>query len=77
MPVDQFDRFARVSIDIYCSTKQVCKGVDRHLQNATDVKNFLFLARLEFLRKTGCVPQCFQYKEATFFFFSKISVSNS
>ena len=60
MPVDQFNRFARVSIDTFCSTKQVSKGVDRHLQNATGVKNLLFLARLEFLCKTGCVPQYFQ-----------------
>ena len=28
-----------------------------------------FLARLEFLSKTGCVPHYFQYKEVTFLFF--------
>ena len=66
MPIDQFNRFARASIDTYCSTKQVCKGVDRHLQNATDVMNLLFMARLEFSCKTGCVPQYFQYKEVAF-----------
>ena len=71
MPLDQFNGFARISIDIYCSTKQVCKGVDRHLQSATDVKNLLFLARLELLRTTGCVPHFFQYKEVTFVFSSK------
>ena len=69
MPIDQFNRFARASIDIYCSTKQVRKDIDRHLQNATDVKNFLF--RLEFLWKTGCFPQYLQYKEVTFLFFPK------
>ena len=34
-----------------------------------DVKNLLFLARLEFLCKTGCVPHYFQYKEVIFLFF--------
>ena len=29
----------------------------------------MFLARLEFLHKTGCVPHYFQYKEVTFLFF--------
>ena len=66
--IDQFNRFARVSMDIYCSTKQVRKGVDRHLQNATDVGNILFQARLEFSCKTGCVPQYFQYKDVLVFF---------
>ena len=35
---------------------------------ATDVENLLFLARLEFLRKPGCVPHYFLYKEVTFSF---------
>ena len=34
-------------------------------QYAAYVKNLIFLARLEFVSKTGCVPQCFQYKEVT------------
>ena len=38
-------------------------------QYATDVKNLLYLARLEFLCKTGCVPHYFQYKEVAFLFF--------
>ena len=38
---------------------------------ATDVKNLLFLARLEFLCKTGCVRHYFQYQEVTFLFFSQ------
>ena len=71
MPIDQFNEFPRVSIDTYCSMKQVCIGGDRHLHNATDVKNILFLARLEFLWKTGCVLQYFQYKEVTLLFFSQ------
>ena len=41
------------------------------LQYATDVKNLLFLARLEFLCKTGCVPHYFQYKDVTFLFSPK------
>ena len=40
-----------------------------YVQYAADVKNLLFLARLEFLHKTGCVPHYFQYKEVTFLFF--------
>ena len=71
MSIDKFNRFARVSIDNYCSTKQVWKGVHRHLQNAADDKNLLFPARLEFLGKTGRVPQYFQYKEVTCLFFSQ------
>ena len=39
------------------------------VQYATDVKNLLFLARLEFSRKTGCVQYYFQYKEVTFLSF--------
>ena len=39
------------------------------VQYATDIKNLLFLARLEFLRKTGRVPHYFQYEEGTFLFF--------
>ena len=35
----------------------------KKIQYATDVKNLLFLARLEFLCKTGCVPHYFQYKK--------------
>ena len=65
MPIIQYNRIARVSIDTYRATTQVRKGVDRHLRNETDVKNLLFLARLEFLCKTGCVPQYVQYKEVT------------
>ena len=77
MPVDQFNWFARVSIDTYCSMKQVCKGVDRHVQNAADVKNLLFLARLEASQMTECVTHYFQHKEVTFFALLKISISNS
>ena len=33
-----------------------------------------FLARLEFLSKTGCVPHYFQYKEVTFLFPPKMSL---
>ena len=36
------------------------------VQYATVVENLLFLARLEFLCKTGCVPHYFQYKEVAF-----------
>ena len=39
-------------------------------QYATDVKNLLYLARLEFLCKIGCVPHYFQYKDLAFLFFS-------
>ena len=69
MPIIQYNRIARVSIDTYRATTQVRKGVDRHLRNETDVKNLLFLARLEFLCKTGCVPHYFQYKDVTFLCF--------
>lgn len=31
------------------------------LQFAAQVKNLLFLARVEFLREAGCVVHCFQY----------------
>ena len=33
-----------------------------YTEYAADVENLLFLAGLEFLRKTGCVPHYFQYK---------------
>ena len=36
---------------------------------AIDVRNLLFLARLEFLCKTGCVPHYVQYKEVAFLSF--------
>ena len=36
------------------------------MQYATDVNNLSFLARLEFLCETGCVPHYFQNKEITF-----------
>ena len=39
-----------------------------YTEYATDVHNLLFLARLEFSCKTGCVPHYFQYKEVTFLF---------
>ena len=38
-------------------------------QYATDVKNHLYLARLQLLCKTGCVPHYFQYKEVALLFF--------
>lgn len=38
-----------------------------HIQNATDVKKLLFLARLELLCKDSvCVPPYFQYKDIAF-----------
>ena len=40
------------------------------VQYATDVKNLLFLTRLDFLcKKTGCVPHYFQYKGHVLIFF--------
>ena len=45
-------------------SKTQCKTLST--EYATDVKNLLFLARLEFFCKTGCVPHYFQYKEVTF-----------
>ena len=40
------------------------------VQHAIDVKNLLFLARLEFSYvETGCFPHYFQYKEVIFLFF--------
>ena len=45
-----------------------------YFKNATDANSYqvpgslLFLARLEFLCKTGCVPHDFQYKDVTFLF---------
>ena len=39
------------------------------IQYATDVRNLIFLTRLEFSCKTGCVPHQFQYKEVTCLFF--------
>ena len=42
--------------------KHLCHMPHGWLQYATPVKNILFLARLEFLCKTGCVPHYFQYK---------------
>ena len=41
-----------------------------HIQCATPVKNLLFLARLEFLCKTGCVPHYFQYNRGHILLFS-------
>ena len=38
---------------------------------ATPVKNLIFLARLKFSWKTGCIPPYFQYKEVTFLFSSQ------
>ena len=56
------------------STRSFTKGQ----QYATDVKNFLFLARLEFLlvRETGCVPHYFQYKRGHILIFSPKSQSH-
>ena len=43
-------------------------------QNATPVKNLLFLARLEFVWKTGCVPHDSQYKRGhILIFFQNLS----
>ena len=57
---------------VYCiiptRSKTACKP---WAQYATDVKNLLFLARLEFSCKTGRVARCFQYKNVAFWFSPK------
>ena len=44
---------------------------------ATDVKNLLFLVRLELLCKTGRVPHYFQYRRGNIHIFSPKPASNS
>ena len=47
----------------------------REIKYATYIENLLFLVRLKFLRKTGCLPHYFQYKEITSLFFSLPKIS--
>ena len=72
MLIDQFNRFARVSIDTYCSTKRVWKGVDRHLLNATDVKNTLFWPDWNSYVRLGVFHNIFGTKGSRSILFPKI-----